>query len=313
MKFKLEELNSKQFWLKLSDNQFKIEKEDENEGISIRKIADFKEDLFKQEGYVHFENSLKLNFSKYTKLLETLHSLDLPCVFAFVYDEFWQIHNQLAAYVHHYLDKDARLLPTPWIWYVDAKKEKEILDKSKNSDNQELETRSMFSGFYGPHRDKGKKSLFEDGSPKILSFWLPFTEANPLNSCIYLVPADRDPSYATEEENNWSFTRADIRAVPAKPGDILFWNEAIVHWGSRPALRDDLKPRISIGFEFVKSDFKDTCYPNYKFGYYPDFETRLAVIATQFRLYLTEKGFPETFIDFIKANDSIIRNSAEDL
>lgn len=311
--YSLEDLNSKDFWLKLAKTQFSINKENIQEEIQANSALGVNDALFKQEAYLHIENKIKLDFEKLNSLLKTLYDNDLPCVFAFIFDEFWEIHNQLAPYVKHYLDEDSRLLATPWIWYVDPKKEKEILDKSKNSGNQELVTRSMFSGFYGPHRDKGKKSLFEDGSPKILSFWLPLTEANTLNSCISLVPADRDPTYGTDNDNDWSFKRPDIRALPAKPGDILLWNEAVLHWGSRPAAREDLEPRISIGFEYIKSDFIETCYPNYKFGYYPDFETRLAIIATQFRLYLTESGFPDIFIDFIKANDSIIKNSDEKL
>jgi hypothetical protein len=313
IKYRIEDLNSKDFWIDLAKSDFNINKENTQEEITIEHIAVFRDDLFKQEAYLHMQDQIKLDFNKLTALLKKLYEYNLPCVFAFVFDEFWEIHNQLAPYVHHYLDKDSCLLATPWIWYVDPKKEKEILDQSKNSNNQELETRSIFSGFYGPHRDKGKKSLFPDGSPKILSFWLPLTEANTLNSCIYIVPADRDPTYGSDEESSWSFKRPDIRALPAKPGDILFWNEAVLHWGSRPAAREDLPARISIGFEYIKSDFLDTCYPNYQFGYYPDFKTRLAIIATQFKLYLTEAGFPKIFIDFIKANNSIIKNSDEKL
>ena len=311
--YSAEDLNKKDFWLDLAKSKFSINKENIQEDVKSKNPSKFDDNLFKQEAYLHIEKEINLDFNKLTSLLKTLYDNNLPCVFAFVFDEFWEIHNQLAPYVKHYLDDDSRLLATPWIWYVDPKKEKEILDQSKNQDNQELATRSMFSGFYGPHRDKGKKSLFEDGSPKILSFWLPLTEANTLNSCICLVPADRDPTYGTDEDNNWSFKRPDIRALPAKPGDLLLWNEAVLHWGSRPAARDNLPPRISIGFEYIKSDFIETCYPNYKFGYYPDFKTRLAVIATQFKLYLTEEGFPNIFIDFIKANDSIIKDSYEKL
>jgi hypothetical protein len=307
----IDDLNSKDFWIAFADNEFSITKENLQEDVAQEDIKDFQESLFRQEAYLHIKNKVKLDFTKLNKILKKLYDNNLPCVFAFVYDEFWEIHKQLKPYVHHFLDDQSKLLATPWIWYVDAKKEKEILNQSKNEDNQELKTRSMFSGFYGPHRDKGKKALFADGSPKILSFWLPLSEANTLNSCIYLVPADRDPTYGTDEDNSWQFKRADIRALPAQAGDILFWNEAILHWGSRPANRDDLAPRISIGFEYVKSDFLETCYPHYDFGFYPDFKTRLAIIATQFKLYLTYEGFPKIFIDFIKNNDSIIRNSNE--
>ena len=168
----------------------------------------------------------------------------------------------------------------------------------------------MFSGFYTAHRDKGKRALYPDGSPKILSFWLPLTEASPLNSCIYIVPSNRDPNYNTAEEMSWKFALSDIRALPAQPGDIMFWNEAVYHWGSRPAPNRNEKPRISMGFEYITKDYVEKC-TSFPLDFVPDFKTRLEIIACQFKLYLTDAGFPELFIKFIRENDNLIKTGKE--
>jgi hypothetical protein len=309
----LDELNSREFWLKLADNEFAIsEKEDL---VNVDKIIPKQSDLeankllFKEEGYVKLEQVWQPDFSRHIALLSKLHQKNLPAVFGFIYDEFWEIQASLQYIVEYFLGKEALLMPTIWIWYVDPKKEKLILG---DSPDRELATRSIYSGFYGPHRDKGRKALFPNGEPKVLSFWIALTEANPLNSCIYLVPANRDPTYNSEEEASWLFKRADIRALPAKPGDVLFWNEAVLHWGSRPAHnRDDLQPRISMGFEYLHQELKDSCHPIFPTNYLPDFKTRLELIALQFKLYVTEEGFPKNFLDFIKANIKFVKEGYE--
>lgn len=305
------QLSDKEFWLKLSDQDLHIGKENQKLEIECLKLPDDfdkQKKLFELEGYLHIQNYLDIEFDFYNRFIKKLFDLNLPPVFAFVYDEFWEIHFKLKALVNAFLGEGAKLMPTIWIWYVDASKEKEILGKGEN---KELAIRSMFSGFYGPHRDKGYRSLYKDGSPKILSFWLPLTKASPLNSCIYIVPANRDPTYNTAEDESWLFKRADIRALPAKPGDILFWNEAVLHWASRPAPNRDIEPRISMGFEYVDSKYKEKC-SHFDLDYLPDFKTRLEIIAVQFKLYLTDEGFPPELIGFIKDNARLIKEGKED-
>lgn len=307
---KLEKLNSKTFWQDFACPDFSIKIEDqqiESQQIQVNGLDKY-QNLFKLEGYAHLSQALDFDFTNFTKLLNKMNKANLPAVFAFVYDEFWYFQARLATIVESFLGTGSHLMPTLWIWHVDPKKELEALGKV----DQELVTRSLYSGFYGPHRDKGKKSLYEDGRPKILSFWLPITEANPLNSCIYLVPANRDPTYNTNEDTSWLFKRPDIRALPAKPGDVLFWNESVIHWGSRPAPARDLEPRISIGFEYVCGEYSSKCNPIYKLNYIPSFKERLEIIALQFKLYVTDEGFPAELIDFIKANNRLLKEGKEE-
>lgn len=308
---KLEQFSSQSFWQEFADGAFHIS--NESKPITINQIHPRKEvleenhRLFQLEGYAHLYQQLDLDLSAYTKLLKKMFDADIPPVFAFVYDEFWELQARLKSIVESFLGVDSKLMPTVWIWYVDPARERDILQE----ENKELVTRTLYSGFYGPHRDKGKKGLYADGRPKILSFWLPLSEATPLNSCIYIVPANRDPTYNTDEEESWLFKRPDIRALPAKPGDILFWNEAVVHWGSRPAPGRTVPPRISIGFEYISKDCLEKC-THFDIDRLPDFQTRLEIIALQFKLYITSAGFPSILIDFIKAHDRLVRSGREE-
>lgn len=45
---------------------------------------------------------------------------------------------------------------------------------------------------WGPHRDRVQPTLDEDNSPHSLTVWLPFTDATPLNGCMYVLPAHHD-------------------------------------------------------------------------------------------------------------------------
>ena len=52
---------------------------------------------------------------------------------------------------------------------------------------------------FAPHRDRQPRdiaaSFKEGGEPKYLTCWLPFTDASPENSCLYVIPKSADPSY----------------------------------------------------------------------------------------------------------------------
>src|SRR5581483_4001555 len=123
-------------------------------------------------------------------------------------------------------------LPDFWVWNVDPAKG---------------------DAGWQPHRDKGRVALFDDGSPKSLTTWIPLSSSTPLNGCMYIVPAMHDMTYGTAEEANWKFDYSSIRALPGEPGDFFIWNQAVLHWGSKTSPRAK-ESRISIAFEFQRAD-----------------------------------------------------------
>jgi ectoine hydroxylase-related dioxygenase (phytanoyl-CoA dioxygenase family) len=185
--------------------------------------------------------------------------------FAFMYDEFWLLFVKLDNIFKRLLGPDYRILPDFWAWCVDPKKGE---------------------AGWTPHRDKGRIALFEDGKPKSLTVWIPLTEATTLNGCMYLVPADRDPVYGTEREKLWpeNMNYAGIRALPAQPGSVFFWNQAILHWGSQTSPRAP-GPRISIAFEFQRGDVDPFNKPLMNPMHVPGFEDRLKLIGKQVLQY----------------------------
>lgn len=164
--------------------------------------------------------------------VDRLRQLGLSTVFAFVYDEFWANFAKVDPVVRHLLGGDYLMLPDFWVWHVDPRRE---------------------DAGWRPHRDKGQRSLYPDRRPRSLTIWLPLTDADTLNSCMYVVPADRDATYGTVDDVTWKFELPDVRALPAKAGSLLGWTQALLHWGSRGSPRAS-QPRVSMAFEFQRAD-----------------------------------------------------------
>ena len=158
-----------------------------------------------------------------------LAGLGIPPVFCLVFDLFWVPAFRLSRIVNAALGADHAILPGIWIWHVDPAKAE--------------------SGWH-PHRDIGHEALFPDRRPRTLTAWLALTDATPLNGCMYVVPAERDPTYGTPEDSRHAFALPDVRALPADAGDVLVWNQALLHWGSH-ASPLALAPRMSMSFEFA--------------------------------------------------------------
>lgn len=220
--------------------------------------------LIKTEGYFHAEPpQWNLPFDTMTTLVQALTARGIPTPFVFVYDEFWLVFTKLVKMLEGVLGAGFQRLPDFWAWHVQPEKEQ--------------------SG-WSPHRDKGKRSLFPDGSPKSLTVWIPLTAATPLNGCMYLVPAHRDPTYNTEHEQQHKFALGDIRALPAGAGSILCWNQAVLHWGSHASGRET-RPRISLAYEFQSGDVPAFNAPLMNPYTIPEFTARIKLVAKQILQY----------------------------
>ncbi len=220
--------------------------------------------MIKAEGYFQLpplEWELPLN--DLVALVGKLDAAGIPVPFAFVYDEFWVLYVKLYQIVERLLGPGYFRLPDFWVWLVDPRRDD--------------------SG-WKPHRDKTQPTLREDGSPTSLTVWIPLTESTPLNGCIYMVPANRDPTYNTPNQNEWKFAHQDIRALPAKPGSILVWNQAVLHWGSHGSPRET-QPRISVAVEFQAGDVPPYNEPLTAPNSIPNFDFRLQLIAKQILQY----------------------------
>jgi hypothetical protein len=212
------------------------------------------------EGYFQIRHDTGLDLALMAATVRRFSESGISPVFAFLFDEFWAPFHALDA-LYGSLLGGYGLLPHCWVWNVDPG------DTGWN-----------------PHRDMGHISLRPDGSPIALTTWIPLSDANPLNSCMYMVPAHADPVYGTANDKEWRFDLPSIRALPAQPGDILVWNQAVLHWGSRSSPRAE-QSRVSMAFEFQRSDSVPFAQPILPPNQMLPFEMRLKLIARQVLQY----------------------------
>lgn len=237
--------------------------EDNRVVVSARQLEDAKQQ-FLEEGYCSFEGvDWGLDFLALRACFETLRAHQWPPVFVFVYDEFWQLISRMAWLVGELLGGEPKRLPDIWAWHLEP---------------------ALAETGWEPHRDKGCKTLFEDGSPKSITYWLPVTEALPLNGCIYLLPKNKDPHYNTEKEMRPNVPLTEIRALPSAPGTLWFWNQAVLHWSGR-AHPSALSPRLSVSCEYQRADVPPYKEPLTDPSKAPPFSGRLALIARQLIQY----------------------------
>jgi hypothetical protein len=230
-----ERLNDKNFWERMAPD-LHVQNDDvysNSPKISINPalITDANDRILTEGYFDILEPNHNFNMTAMADVIKSLVIQDVPPVFAFVYDEFWSLFHFLHPLVGQIIGQDYFRLPDFWAWHIDPK--------------------TSESGFK-PHRDKGPRALFEDGTPKSLTVWIPLTDANPLNGCMYIVPANLDPLYKNPVPGPLSVDLQNIRALPGKAGSLFIWNQAVLHWGARSSSRAE-GPRISIAMEFQSS------------------------------------------------------------
>jgi ectoine hydroxylase-related dioxygenase (phytanoyl-CoA dioxygenase family) len=217
-----------------------------------------------REGYLHLPDAQGTDTAAHlSSAVRRLVAAGLPPVFGMVFDEFWIPAFALTKIVATSLGGTYKLLPDFWIWHIDPAKDE---------------------AGWSPHRDKGHRALFPDRRPKAVTAWLALSEADPLNSCMYLVPAHRDPTYGTERDSQWTFAYPDVRALPAAAGDVFVWNQAVLHWGAHASAMAK-EPRISMAFEFQRDDVAPFNGPLIPATTILRFEDRLKLIGKQILQY----------------------------
>jgi len=223
----------------------------------------------RHEGYVNVPGVLgKSVFEPLRDCVATLHGAGIPLAFAFVYDEFWLAFQGVSRFIEAALGKDYVALPDFWVWHLPASEQA--------------------TGFE-PHRDKANvPSLEADNSPHSLTVWLAFSDATPLNGCIYVLPAQYDERFRRRVWDGPGNTKVEnlqnVRALPAPAGSLLAWNHGILHWGGRASPRAE-GPRTSAAFEFQRGDRRPFNEPLLDPWRVPLFEERLGLIGMQVLQY----------------------------
>ncbi|HEY1693555.1 MAG TPA: phytanoyl-CoA dioxygenase family protein [Polyangiaceae bacterium] len=226
--------------------------------VAAAQVARWRERIVEEGFFREATDVLRERVPRLADGVRTCRTLGLPPPFLFLFDETWEAFHALDPMLQVLLGEDYRILPDFWTWH---------LDPASNESGWE------------PHRDRGRGALGPGGAPVSLTVWIALTESTPENGCIYVLPANRDPTYGTPREDQPDIDVTKVRALPAAPGEFLCWNQAVLHWGGQ-ASRFAGAARISMALEFQS-------------GRHPPFNTpllpRLANIPFAVRLRLVAK------------------------
>jgi hypothetical protein len=236
-------------------------------------VANYLRNLITIEGYIQLDplDFSPVSLEKMVEVVDKLHTLGLPLPFAYMYDEFWLVFIMMNNIIKEMVGGKYYRLPDFWSWRVDPKSE----DRG-----------------WGLHRDKGFPVVGADGLPDSLTVWIPLTDATTLNGCMYMLPADRDPTYGIYNNPNltavsnlpMSALVGEFRALPALAGSVLMWNQQVWHYGSHASKRATA-PRYSLAVEFQSDGIPPLNTPLFDPLSLPSFKDRLTLIAKQILQY----------------------------
>jgi hypothetical protein len=189
--------------------------------------------IFDREGYIQLPASQDVDHIGLLALLVTgLRTAGLLPVFAFVFEQAWHPYRRIGPVIDCLLGGRHAIMPYLWAWHVDA---------------------GLGEAGWPPHRDRPDIIPHPDLWTKSASVWIPLTAATTLNGCMYVMPKHRDPHYGLPMSQGIGGTLADIRALPAVPGDTLIWSQLLLHWGARSS-EMAATPRLSLSVEFQSED-----------------------------------------------------------
>jgi hypothetical protein len=180
------------------------------------------------EGWFHVDAALPVGETRLVlAAVLALRERGLHPVWVWAWDETWRLFLHGAPLWSAILGEGWRILPALWTWYVPA---------------------VPGEAGWAPHVDRSKPDIVDaDGSPRVISAWIPLTPAVPANGCIYVLPMGHSPSALQKAHV------PEIRALPARPGAVLGWNHAVWHWSGRVGPGAPC-PRVSVGLELQRGD-----------------------------------------------------------
>lgn len=211
-----------------------------------------------------------------------LEEESIPTIFAFVYDDFWNLLPRLESILGRVFEPGFRVEANFWVWYVEAD--------------------DAASGFR-IHRDSYEPLLFENGQPQAVTLWFALTDAIPPQSCMYYLPASRDPNYVRNLRDPYTPPIEHIRAVPVSRGSVIGHCPNLLHCGSASS-RYAAGPRISFCIEVRSCRAAASTSPSWRAGVVPSFEERLAVIAHMVEMYRHHTTYSDEFLQLARSLDT---------
>ncbi|MEX1035451.1 MAG: phytanoyl-CoA dioxygenase family protein [Sneathiella sp.] len=220
---------------------------------------------FWNEGYFNIPSLLQGDeIAPVREAMLALAVADIPPVYIFLYDQPWWLFVKLNRLLRHFLGERFAALPNLWAWHLNTEGDKG----------------------WPPHRDCDAETVFGEGGAALLmslSLWIPLTDTDEANGCMYVLPRSREKAIRAIEVLEKS-NLLEARALPASAGAALGWPQDVYHWGGRYSVSAK-NPRLSLSLEFQNCSFSPLAEPLFDAGNLPPFAERLALIKSQFRKY----------------------------
>jgi len=178
-------------------------------------------------GYTQLERVLPLDeIGRVLGAMKAIREARLLPIFAFAFDETWDLFRRLDPIWTRLLGPDWHFMPALWGWWIDQ---------------------GPSGAGWPAHRDRPYQDCVgPDGKPLSMTVWIPLTHALPSNGCLYVLPR------GLEFDQLNPSTIQHVRALPAVPGTALMWNQHVWHWSGTTSRRAP-NPRVSISFELQTS------------------------------------------------------------
>ena len=177
-----------------------------------------------------------------------------PPVFVYMFDQPWRLCAGMFELMGPILGfEDIELEASVFGWALD----KPTLDELER---QQTGEDKVWGNFGMPHRDLAfDKCHLKDGTPSVVSVWVPVTDATLDNGCMYVVPREHDKFFdkcgPMEMDDHYTpfddrhFPYACVHPLPVSKGTPLAWHPNTIHWGSSCSAYAD-KPRKSLAMAF---------------------------------------------------------------
>lgn len=232
----------------------------------------------REEGYLQSQPAIPLEQTQGLALaVRNLVEFGLHPIFLCAYDEYWQLLQGVAHSLEPILGKGCYPLADFWTWYISP----ETAAKG-----------------WPPHRDAqfgDRKCLREDKSPLVVTAWLPLLDTDPLNGCMSVLPMTLDPNLPDHPSSFAFSNHQDTRALPAKAGSILAWNQYLLHWGGRCSQWAE-NPRISSGIYFQSAEVEPYVARTVSFVEDLPLQGRLALASVNLLGYHANHRYPDPVV-----------------
>lgn len=214
--------------------------------------------LAREDGYFVYEQWFDSDWiGRLAEGFEILDQRGIHPVFAFVFDEFWQVLLQLRPLLEDLLG-EFESLPAVWSWFV-------------KPSNQTA---------FPPHRDQVREVLLEDEDHlDYLTIWIPLTDLNHLSSYMCVLPASLDPDFEEGVSDIRVENLQDVRALQGRRGSVFCWSTQVAHWGTTQAEHGE--PRMSVGYYVQRREVPCLDGPPLDFAKPLTLNERLAIIGQQ--------------------------------